>query len=140
VHNTLVALWTGDPTLRQLERFWGELDGLARRQPDGIYVLNVITATTGLPDSHARQLLRLQFETMRGRVLALANVLEQSGVLAALSRTVLSKVLVLSRRPFPMTIHGDVGKGAHWLSRHERAPVAAKLVEVASTLRRKAVG
>jgi hypothetical protein len=88
-----------------LQQFWGELDTLSRRHPGGIHVLNVITEATGMPDHHARELLRLQFETMRGRVLALAIVLEKRGVLASLSRAVLSTVLVLSRRPFPMKIH-----------------------------------
>lgn len=124
VENTLVALWHGECTRPQLEHFGRELERLAARHPRGIYVLNVITDETGMPDNAARAYLEAQFVSMRGRVKATAIVLEKRGIMGTLSRAILNTVLTISKRPFEMGIVGDRSEGALWL-----APRAAQKSE-----------
>lgn len=117
VENTLVAVWHGECTRPQLEHFGRELERLAARHPRGIYVLNVITEETGMPDNAARAYLESQFASMKGRVKATAIVLEKRGIMGTLSRAILNTVLTISKRPFEMGIVGDRSEGALWLAR-----------------------
>ena len=114
--NTLVALWYGDCTLAVLEKFRAELELIATRNPSGIYVLNVISEETGMPDNAARKYLGEQFATMRGRIKAMAVVLEKRGIMGTLSRTILNTVATIARRPFEMSIVGDRSEGASWVA------------------------
>lgn len=116
VENTLVAVWHGECTRTQLEHFGKELERLAARHPRGIYVLNVITEETGMPDNAARAYLEAQFASMRGRVKATAIVLEKRGIMGTLSRAILNTVLTISKRPFEMGIVGDRSEGVLWLA------------------------
>src|SRR5262245_16391363 len=113
--NTLVAVWTGDPTVDQRARLKAGSDQLALNWRGGIHVLNVISEVTGMPDPPARELLRKQFESVRGRVLSLALVLEKRGILASPSRAILSTLLTLSGRPFEMVIYTSRSDAADWL-------------------------
>ncbi|HVY25458.1 MAG TPA: hypothetical protein VHB79_02860 [Polyangiaceae bacterium] len=124
VDNTLIALWWGECTRPALEDFGRELERLSARHPRGIYVLNVITEETGMPDNAARAYLETQFASMRGRLKATAIVLEKRGIMGTLSRAILNTVLTISKRPFEMGIVGDRSEGAHWL-----APRAAQRSE-----------
>jgi hypothetical protein len=116
VSNTLVAYWYGECTLPALEQFRGELEQVALRHPSGIYVLNVISEETGMPDNAARKYLGEQFATMRGRIKAMAVVLEKRGIMGTLSRTILNTVATIARRPFEMGIVGDRSEGASWVA------------------------
>jgi hypothetical protein len=89
---------------------------MATRHPDGLYVLNVITEQTGMPDNAARNYMGEQFATMRGRIKAMAVVLEKRGVMGTLSRAILNTVATISRRPFEMGILSDRPEGANWLA------------------------
>jgi hypothetical protein len=137
LQNTLVAIWTGDPTVDQVVLFGRELEHLARRRSDGIHVLNVITAQVGVPDGPSRECLRRQFSAMRGQVLSLAIVLEKHGIAGSLSRAMLSTLITLSHRPFPMTIHLKRSEAAEWLSRKKGVPPAQRLLELLAGLDRR---
>jgi hypothetical protein len=116
VGNTLVAFWYGECTQPVLEKFRGELEQVALRHPGGMYVLNVISEETGMPDNAARKYLGEQFATMRGRIKAMAVVLEKRGIMGTLSRTILNTVATIARRPFEMGIVGDRSEGASWVA------------------------
>jgi hypothetical protein len=137
LQNTLVVLWTGDPTVEQIELFGRELEILVQRRPDGIHVLNVITEHIGMPDSEGRECLRRQFVAMGGRVLSLAIVLEKRGISGSLSRAMLSTLVTLSRRPFPMTIHVKRSDAVDQLSLLKGVPPAARLLELLQSLERR---
>jgi hypothetical protein len=137
VGNTLIALWFGECTLLPLQKFRADLEQLAIRHPGGIYVLNVITEETGMPDNAARKYLGEQFATMRGRIKGLAVVLEKRGIMGTLSRTILNTVATIARRPFEMSIVGDRSEGASWVALRASGN-AGLLLQAVTSLARQA--
>jgi hypothetical protein len=137
LQNTLITVWLGDPTVAELEILGRELDLLAKRHVKGIHLLNVITPSTGMPDSPARELLKRQFEAMRGRLLSAAIVIEHRGIVATLSRTVISTLMTLSKKPFELNIQSDRAHAADWLSTSEGVPPPRRLLEIATSLEAK---
>jgi hypothetical protein len=134
LQNTLIAVWLGDPTVPELEILGRELESLAKRHAKGIHLLNVITPSTGMPDSPARDLLKRQFESMRGRLLSAAIVIEHRGIVAMLSRTVISTLITLSKKPFELNIQSDRSDAADWLSTSEGVPPPRRLLDIATSL------
>jgi hypothetical protein len=118
VRNTLVVVWNGDPTIGRLEVTFARLVDLSKRYPDGVFMYNVILPSTGMPGSDARKLLQHQFESMRGALKGAVVVLEKSGIEGTLSRTIISTLLVLSRKPFAMKVFGLRREASEWLASH----------------------
>jgi len=137
LHHVLVAVWVGDPSVDQVRKFGAELEAVAEFHPSGIYVLNVITAGVGMPDQASRELLRQQFEGMRGRMRAAAIAIEQTGITATLSRAVISTLVTLTRRPFAVSILDHRSKAAQWLSQYPGVVAAEQLVDLANRLERQ---
>jgi hypothetical protein len=86
-----------------------------------------------MPGPAARETLREHFEQVRGRLAAMAVVLEKSGIEGALSRTVLTTVVTLSRRPFTLKVFSDRRDASVWLASQGAAPSA---VEAMAAMRR----
>ena len=137
LESTLVAVWTGDPTLEQMALFGKELEQLAARHPAGIHLFCVVGDATAMPNAAVRELLRQQFETMRGRLLCVAAAMEKSGIAGTLSRAVLSTLLTITRRPFKMTVHMNRRDAAAWRASQPTAPSAGKLLELTAILARR---
>ena len=127
IDNTLIAVWIGDPSKVRLERLVGKLRELHGQHPKGVYLFNVITGTTGMPDQETRQTIARQFDSMRGRLMAYSKGLPGS----KLSRTVISTLLTISRRPFALKIFARRDGAATWLSEHcgVDAPALTNLVQ-----------
>ncbi|HXK18026.1 MAG TPA: hypothetical protein VNG33_09495 [Polyangiaceae bacterium] len=136
LQNTLVAVWFGDPTLSEMRRFVRELQELWALHPAGIHLLNVVGERTNVPDAAVRELIRQQFESMRGRLLCMAVAMEKSGVTGTLSRAVLTTLLTMARRPFKMSIHPQRHEAANWLAQQPDVPSAARLLELTRALER----
>jgi hypothetical protein len=128
VGNTLVGLWFGECNLETLGAFSEELSQLAARQPNGVYILNIITDTTGVPDNATRGLLQERFMAMRGRLLACAMVLEKRGIMVTLSRAILTSVMTVAKHPCEQAIFGDRGLAADWLAKRSSSPSVEKLL------------
>lgn len=116
VQNTLLAVWWGAPDVHELARHYREIESVCGASKDGAFLLGVITPSTLIPGPAAREALRAQFERVRGRLLALAVVMEKTGIEGTLSRTVLTTLLTLSRRPFAMKIFADRRSALLWLA------------------------
>jgi hypothetical protein len=108
-------MWTGDPSVEELQRLFNELQALWGKHAAGVYLLNVITARTGMPGAPAREALRKYFEQARGKLRACAIVLEKSEIEGALSRTILTTLVTLARRPFATKIFADRPSASLWL-------------------------
>jgi hypothetical protein len=115
--NTLVAYWVGEPTAERLEAMVEQLRGVWRKHQTGVYLLNVITENTGIPDSATRRAIAGQFESMRNRLRASAIVLEKDGIDGTMSRAILSTLVTISRRPFDMKVFSTRDEAASWLAR-----------------------
>jgi hypothetical protein len=125
--NTLVAFWTGQPTAERLEVMVEQLQRVWRQHQTGVFLLNVITADTGIPDAETRRVILGQFESMRNRLLAVAIVLEKSGIDATMSRAILSTLVTISRRPFAMKVFSERAAAAAWLNKQGGAGASAMI-------------
>jgi hypothetical protein len=126
VHDTLVTVWIGEPTPPRLLAIAEQLCQVAERNDGHVFMYNVITPTTIMPSAKGRAALQEQFAVMRGRLSALAIVLEKTGIQGQLARTVLSSIISVARRPFPMRVFGAGAEAATWLvAQGARASVAA---------------
>lgn len=125
LENTLVAFWIGEPTVARLEAMVEELCELWSKHPSGVFLLNVITEKTGIPDNEARRAIVQQFDSMRNRLKASAIVLEKTGVDGTMSRTILSTLVTISRRPFAMKVFSNRGEAATWLAEQSGANASA---------------
>jgi hypothetical protein len=134
VGNTLVGLWFGECNLETLGSFSNELEALAAQRPQGIYILNIITDSTGVPDNATRALLQERFTAMRGRLLASAIVLEKRGIMATLSRAILTSVMTITKQPCEQVIFGDRGLAAEWLAKRPAVPSAETLLRATRAL------
>lgn len=114
--NTLVVCWNGEPTEARLNAMVEQRQSLWNAHRRGVYLLTVIYAKTGFPDSNARKAMVAQFESMRDRLRASAIVLEKDGVDATLSRAIISTLLTMSRRPFAMKIFPRRAVATQWLA------------------------
>jgi len=114
--NTLVAYWIGQPTPERLEAMVEQLRGAWRQHQEGVYLLNVITEDTGIPDTGTRRVIVEQFMSMRERLKASAIVLEKKGIDGTMSRTILSTLVTISRRPFDMKVFPRRDTAATWLA------------------------
>ncbi len=108
VQNAVVGVWWGEPRASDLDVLASRLARLHQSNPAGVYLYTVITSTTAMPGSDAREHLRHHFESMRGKLLAMAVALEKTGLEGSFSRAVLSTVLVIARHPFPLRIVSTV--------------------------------
>jgi hypothetical protein len=114
--NTLVAVWSGKPTVARLNTLVQALRQTYVAHPEGVYLYNLITVRTAMPDKAARELLAKQFESMRGKLLAAAIVLEHSGIQYTLSRAVIATLMTITRNPFALKTFDDRAVAAMWLS------------------------
>ena len=130
--NTVVAIWMGEPTAERLSAMVEQLRAVWRQYQNGVYLLNVITKDTGIPDGDTRRTIAAQFESMRDRLKASAIVLEKSGVDGTLSRTILSTLVTISRRPFEMKIFSSREAAAAWLTTRGAAPTQVLTTEMAA--------
>ncbi len=136
VENTLIAIWWLKPEIASLVALVHQLRALHDNHPKGIFLYNVITATTEMPEPAAREALRDHFSSMRGKLFAAALIVEKPGIHGSLSRAVLTTIYTLSRAPFSMKIFSSRRAAAHWLAEHPMAiPAEAILTRIESMAR-----
>lgn len=128
IDGTLLAVWAGEPNADHLGLAVDLMLELYRRHPGRLFMLNVITGSAGMPSEAVRARLREYFERMRGKIGAAAIVNEHRGILQSLSRAVISTLVTITRKPFPLKTFGDRGQALLWLAEHEGAP-SFKLLE-----------
>ncbi|MEI9950254.1 MAG: hypothetical protein WDO74_15075 [Pseudomonadota bacterium] len=121
MQNTLIAIWWLEPEIASLVALVHQLRALHDSHPEGIFLYNVITATTEMPQPAAREALREHFSSMRGKLIAAALIVERPGIQGSLSRAVLTTIYTLSRSPFAMKIFSSRRTAAEWLAGHPRA-------------------
>jgi hypothetical protein len=137
LQDTLVVVWRGDPTPERVSALAEHLRGIARRNDGRVFLFNVITATTPLPSPESRTRLQAEFASMRGQLKAASIVLEKMGVDGAVSRAVLSTLITISRRPFPMRVFPARRDAASWLGTVGCSASTAALLSLADSLAMK---
>jgi hypothetical protein len=127
VQNTLVAVWSGEPSAMRLASMVQSLRELHATNPNGVYLYNVISARTAMPEKAARDLMVRQFESMRGKLIAAAVVLEHSGIQYTLSRAIIATLATITRSPFLLKVFDSRATAAEWLSTTSKVPAQAML-------------
>lgn len=140
VQDVVVAIWRGDPSAERVNGLGETLRTAARRSADRVYLYNIITNDTPLPNAEARAALQTQFASMRGQLVAAAIVLEKIGAEGALSRAILTTVVTVSRQPFPMRIFSRRRDALIWLKNQGCAASAATMSTLAESLWRRLTG
>ena len=139
VQDTVVAVWCGDPTGTRVQGLADHLRQVAASSGAPVFLFNVITWSTPVPASEARGVLQVQFDSMRGQVGAAAIVLEKTGLEGSLSRTVLSTLVTITKRPFPMRIFAVRRDAAQWLRSNGCAASPQTLLALAESLEAKLI-
>jgi len=116
VDHVIVVTWRGPCTGARLIELVRVMEAVHARTRRGILVLIVIAATTPVPGAAERELLKSQFEYMRGRIAAVACVLEHKGVLATVSRTVITTIASLAQQPFDLRLFVRADHAMVWLT------------------------
>jgi hypothetical protein len=116
VDHVVVTTWRGVCTTARLTELVSVMEAVHARTGRRLLVLNVIAATTPVPGSVERELLKSQFDQMRGRIEAVVCVLEHQGALATLSRAVLTTVVTLAGRPFDLKMFVSTQHAMVWLT------------------------
>lgn len=127
VDGTLLAIWAGEPNADHLGLAVELMLELHRRHPGRLFMLNVITGAAGMPSEAVRARLREYFERMRGKISAAVIVNEHRGILQTLSRAVISTLITITRKPFPLKTFGDREQALIWLSEHDGTPTLKSL-------------
>jgi hypothetical protein len=120
--STVVAVWSGEPTAARLAALVRAMRDVYGSNPEGVFLFNVITGRTGMPDKAARDLLARQFEAMRGKLVAAAIVIEHSGVQYTMSRAIIGTLTAIARSPFSMKIFDSRDTAAAWLTITSKVP------------------
>lgn len=139
IQDTLVAVWRGDPTAARVTLFGGELRAVAQRNRGRVFCFNVITAATPVPTHDGLAALQKQFHALRGQLIALAIILEKTGVEGTLSRAVLSTTVTVTRQPFPLRVFAQRKEGAGWLGSQTCSIPSDRLIYAASTLEQQLI-
>jgi hypothetical protein len=110
-----IALWQAQPTLRLFEMQRLELAGVVRAYPRRAAFLCIIEPSADPPDQEVRS-ASVEMITAHGdNLAATCCVVEGSGFRAALTRTVLAGIQMLSRTKSPVKFVEDVNAATVWL-------------------------
>jgi hypothetical protein len=137
VQDVVVAIWRGEPSSERINGLGETLRVAALRNADRIYLYNIITNDTAIPNAEAREALHTQFASMRGKLIAAAIALEKVGAEGMLSRAILTTLVTVTRQPFPMRIFSRRRDALIWLKNQGCVASAATMSTLAETLWRR---
>lgn len=140
IQDVVVAVWRGDASAERINGLADTLRVAAQRNAERIYLYNIITHDTPIPNAAAREALQIQFASMRGRLMGAAIVLEKVGAEGALSRAILTTVVTVTRQPFPMRIFSRRRDALVWLKKQGCAASAASMTTLSDSLWKRMTG
>jgi hypothetical protein len=140
VQDVVVAIWRGEPNAERITGLGETLRLAARRNADRVYLYNIITNDTPIPNAAAREALQAQFASMRGQLLGAALVLEKLGAEGMLSRAILTTVFTVTRQPFPMRLFSRRRDALVWLKTQGCVASPATMTTLSDSLWRRLIG
>ncbi|HVJ22082.1 MAG TPA: hypothetical protein VM686_42040 [Polyangiaceae bacterium] len=114
VANVLVSFSVAEPSRPYLDN-WGTSSKELVATYGQIVAMNIIDSDAKPPSDAARVEINRLITTLSDKIVAIAIVPEGSGFLAAAKRSALSMITLMSRRPFPIRVFGDVAEASNWL-------------------------
>jgi hypothetical protein len=112
--NVLISFSVAEPTRPYLEN-WGTSSKELVATYGSIVAMNIIDSEAKPPSDTVRVEIDRLITTLSDKIVAIAIVPEGLGFLAAAKRSALSMITLMSRRPFPIRVFGDVPEASNWL-------------------------
>ena len=113
--NIQVNLWTDAPTVEQMRAFGRSGAAHARRHPQGVALLNLITSgTPSFSDAVRDETVRLMKLPDMFR-LGAAHVVLLEGFKGTAVRAFLATMMLIARPPIPNKVFGDAESAAAWM-------------------------
>lgn len=113
--NIYAVVWRNETTLPASEMVHKRCEEFARRHPDGVGMLTVVTANAPMPPAESRERLA-RFMREGTYVMASAVAFEGTGFRAAAIRSVVTGLTMLARQPFPHKIFATLEDASGWLA------------------------
>lgn len=130
-HDVFFAVWSTKPIP---ELFALQRDGLAaavQAKPGRTHFVCVVAPNADPPEQAERDASSRMITSHGSQLLGTACVVEGSGFRAAISRTVLTGIVLFIRTPSPVTIFDSVDAASQWIQRRtssrDLGPLAAHL-------------
>lgn len=130
-----IALWTTKPTLELFEVQRSELALATLRRPGQQLFVCVIAANADAPDQDVRDATSAMVTALGPKLAACACVIEGTGFRAAITRTVLTGMLLVVRTPMPFTFVESVPQACSWLGGYMRKDELRDLPDALQALR-----
>ncbi|HYP88402.1 MAG TPA: hypothetical protein VEQ59_09615 [Polyangiaceae bacterium] len=111
----LVAWWTGKPTPETFERQRSELAARVDANPGRQLFMCVVSSSAPPPEQAEREGSAKMISVHGERLAGCACVIEGQGFRAAITRTVLTGIVVLTRTPAPVAFFENVKSAQAWL-------------------------
>jgi len=127
----LVSAWSTKPVPRLFEIQRAQLAAAVARNPGKQMFLCVVAPNADPPDQAEREASAKMITSQGDKLAACACVIEGSGFRAAITRTVLTGIVLLVRTPSPVTFFESVESASFWLQKRtdgvSLTPLAEKL-------------
>ncbi|WP_394829254.1 hypothetical protein [Pendulispora albinea] len=130
-----VVIWRGDVTHARFERQKAGLAHIARSQPEGVGFLCIIEPSAKPPDETLR---RASIEMVVGQgnhLRCTAAVIEGEGFKAAITRSVLSGMLLLFSRKVEAAFFSDVTSALKWMRNYVAVGPSEKILAFTEDVR-----
>ncbi|MES1186719.1 MAG: hypothetical protein ABUL60_23090, partial [Myxococcales bacterium] len=126
---------TKKPTLGLFELQRAELASAALRRPGKQLFVCVIAAKADAPDQDVRDATSAMVTALGSKLAACACVIEGTGFRAAITRTVLTGMLLVVRTPMPFTFVDSVPQACSWLGSYTRKDELSGLPDALQAIR-----
>lgn len=128
------AVWSTKPTPELFELQRAGLAAAVQANPGRTFFLCVVSPNADPPEQAERDASSRMISQHGGNLLGTACVVEGSGFRAAITRTVLTGIVLFIRTPSPITFFDSVDAASSWMQRRSRgrdlSRLAAQLDEV----------
>lgn len=110
-----IAIWNQKPTLPLFEEQRAALAASAARHPGRTLFLCVVSDNTDPPDSPVRDASVKMLRDHAKDLIGCACVIEGSGFRAAITRSVLTGMVLVARAPVPLAFFQNTSDAVDWL-------------------------
>lgn len=110
-----IAVWETKPTRDLFEIQKAHLAAAVAREPGRALFLCIVSKGAAPPDQEVRDASSKMVASHGQRLAGCALVIEGTGFRAAITRTVLTGIMIVTRAPVPITFHDSVAAGCRWL-------------------------
>jgi hypothetical protein len=117
-HDVYVAWVKGSATVANQIESYRHIKKVSELWPRGVATMVVIGPTAGPVSDDVRKEQDKIYRDFGSRMRCMAYVILGTGFQASVARATLMTMNLLTRRPYPTSVHSDVSKGAEWLFSH----------------------